>query len=213
MEWAGFQGSEGQLNQWLLKLKTWSIDVCRRRKRPDLSEDFEGAALEQLVCQNKVGSDLSLELERIVATRLELNDHFSTARDTDLGAVLGDFEGSFIESFVVDRKTENQEDLLISVLDKEDREEGKDAQEILDEVAEGEYLLSAQEERVFTLRDLFGYKNREVARFTNRATITVSLIYNRAKKRLKVEREMNQLLKRMHSEPNFGVFEIDWIRI
>lgn len=74
------------LEAWLGTLKSWAAGVARRRRRPDLAEDIESAAVELMLARGQMGVVPDPEVERVIAAELELADNFSTARDSDLTA-------------------------------------------------------------------------------------------------------------------------------
>lgn len=214
MNWAGFSGTDEQLEKWLKDLKQWSLGVGRRRRRSDMAEDIEGKAIEILVESSLVGSALTSALEARVAKALDLNDSFSTSRDSDLGAGLEDFEGSYLESFVVDASTENQEDTVISLIDRQPiTEEGRDFEEIEDEITKHRRELHAIEDQVLTLRHLFGYTTKEIARYLGVSVSYAYVVLRRSRERMKGIGDLVEINARIQSDPNFTKLEVEWLAI
>lgn len=211
MTWAGFSGTEADLKDWLSALKKWAIALARRRRRPELAEDIESCALDHLVAQGRVGSAMDRALERSVTKALELGDTFSTARDGDLSAGIEDFEGSFIEEFIIDKNT--GEDHVAAILDGESAEEGRDHSEVLDELVTTESLLPAKEETALSLKVLRGFTQAETAKYMQVSQSQVSILLKRAGMRAREIQDFNTLMARFRVEPTFGQLEVAWIRI
>lgn len=211
MNWGGFTGTDAAFHAWLKELKAWSVACCRRRRRPELAEDFESLALELLVERDMVGQALEVNLERAVARKLELGDNFSTARDSDLAAGLEDFEGSFLESFIVDQSTEGQEDILQRALDGEEEDLGEDPEVTRARADDASRGLCIREDAIFHLRTYLGYKQREVASYLNMTQANVSVLERRAKQRMGDLEGVRELKEKVLADESYTQLEVAWI--
>lgn len=216
MNWGGFSGTDEALMRYLKELKTWAEGACRRRRRPEMAEDFESLALELLVEGSRMGEKPDAELERVVAKRLDLADNFSTARDSDLSAGLEDFDGSYIEEFVLDADDSDPESLLIqaqALQAGEEREEGKDLEEIVQEIDRERAELTPIEDQILTLRHLWHYRQKDIASYIGRSQGHVSIMSRRSAARLKGKQDLKTYKARAEADSDFTKLEVAWITL
>jgi DNA-directed RNA polymerase specialized sigma24 family protein len=204
----------GDLRVWMKTVRAWAAGVARRRRRLDMVDDIEGQAIEILIASGRTGQDPDEELETQVARELELGDNFSTARDSDLTAAVNEKSeresvGSFVGELVSDGSSE---DTMISLLDGDPREEGRDLEEIQEDLEQVMPLLRPREEQLFMLRNMLGLTWRQVGQHLRITPEYAWLLYQKAQKRTSALLAVRQLLDRA-KEPDFTQLEIEWLTL
>jgi DNA-directed RNA polymerase specialized sigma24 family protein len=179
-----------------------------------LAEDIESAAIELMLSLGRMGEPPDQEIETQVARELELADNFSTARDSDLTAAVNDHSdresvGSFVGELVSDGTSE---DTVIALLDGEPREEGRDLEEIQEDLDKVMPLLRPREEKLFVLRNMLGLTWAEVGKHLRISPEYAWLLYRKAQQRTSAMLQLRDLLKRSQ-EPDFTELEVEWLAI
>lgn len=211
VNWAGFNGTDADLDRWRRSVKLWSRRFASRVRRSDLAEDIESAVIVFFGCQGHMGWECRKELERFVRNACSLGDDRKLARDSDLTARANEQrDHGYVASFLEERVQDpHGEDDLVAALDGEPREEGRDQDELLEEIDQAAAGLSVEQEQVLSLQHLWGYSIRETARYQRCSTATVST----RRKQARIRRESRTLRAKADADPTFTQVEVSWIRL
>lgn len=198
-------------------LKMWSRKFASRIKRSDLAEDIESSALLFFAQRGSIGWECTKELERYVKRACSLSDDLKLSRDSDLTARVNMASKdrahcvSYVEEYLEDPQTEDD---LLAVIDGEERKEGRDQAELLEDIDQASSeLLSFKEDQVYSLRYLWGYSIRETARYLDCHQSHVSALRKRARTRLQAKSELRRFEEKCAEDPAYSQMEVSWIRL